>query len=207
MIDEFRVQMMERENGAPESVPALMIEMWIGTQQSARKSKLAGRPIFEEVPWISISVPGEQNKSFPVRPVNDSDKRRFPRAYAALMDSEKKPAIEGTPIEHWAAITRSEAMSFRASNIPTIEALAEVRDEHIDKLGTSGREWRAKARAVLTGAKDAALAQQLAAEKETLMAMIAEQGRQIKELAAKLEGQEEVKRGPGRPRKVQEDAA
>lgn len=215
MNDEHVVRMIEREAGAPDSVGALMIERWFDTRPNPRKSKSAGYPIFEEVPWIRIIVPGEKNNSVPERPSTDQDNKRFPRSYETLMTLAKNSAapIDGMPIEHWPRATRSMAMTLKAVNIPTVEALAAVQDSHIDRIGPNGRQLRSEAQAFLAVSKDSAAAQRIQAESDAKDATMADMQRQIRELAAKLEKQHEqpigwkgqedepARRGPGRPRK------
>ncbi len=208
---EYDIIMIEREAGAPESVPAHLIMYGMGTRIKESESKAAGTPVHVDHPWIQILVPGEQNKSAPERPASETDMRRFPRSYDAVMRAHAKngPGIHGMPIEGWAQITRSEAVTLRSANIPTVEALAEVQDGHIDKIGMRGRELRSMAKAFLEINKNAAAAQVYKAESDRKDLAIADLQRQFNELAARLEKpeDEEPKRGPGRPRKVQEDAA
>ncbi len=207
---EYPIQLMEREAGAPESVPAQLILWGMGTVIKTRESKIAGHEVHIDWPWIQILVPGENNKSSPEKPATEVEKRRYPKTYDALvrMYETKTLAVNGMPIDNWPQVTRSMAVTLRAANIPTVEALAEVSDEHIDKIGSIGRDLRSKAKAFLMLSRDTAAAQQIKAESDLKDLRIADLERQFRELAAKLEeGQEEVKRGPGRPRKVQEDAA
>jgi hypothetical protein len=205
MSEEFRVRMMEREAGAPEQVPPLLIERWMKTKPNPSKSKAAGHPVHDDCPWIRITTPGDKN-SYVERPATDIDNTRFPKSHAALMSAVKPSDTEGMPIEDWPQITRGQAETLKSLSIPTVEALAAVNDANIMNLGQPGRELRIKAQAFLAVSKDTAAAQQFKLENEQLKATLADQQRQIRELAAKLERREEPKRGPGRPRKIQDVA-
>jgi hypothetical protein len=193
--------MMEREAGCPEQVPEVGVGFGLVPQENGRKSSAAGHPVFEEREYVKIVIPGDKQSLY-FQPATDQHKRRFPRAYAMFKARETQAGVEGMPIEHWPQITRALALTFKACNIPTVEALAAVHDGHVEKLGNEGREWRAKAKAFLDIAKDTAASQKLAAESERKDLMISDLQRQINDLAARL-SDEPQKRGPGRPPKAQ----
>lgn len=178
--------MMEREAGAPEQCPQLGIGFFSRPLQHAKKSKLAGHPVFEDREWFVCVVPGDKNSRIE-RPASDTDKRRFPRTYAAFKSMEQKAPVNGFPIEEWPQVTRAQAMTLKAMNIFTVEALGEVSDANVDKLGHSGRELRAKAQAFLVVSKDTAAAQAFKAESERKDATLADMQRQINELAGQLQ--------------------
>ena len=207
MMIEYPIRVLERENGAPENVAALVIELGFSTKINARKSKKANYEIHDEVPYIRVTVPGELNKSVREGPMREDEKVRFPRAYAALMALEKNgPTIDGMPIENWTKITRGLAMTLKAANIPTVEALAELDENQVIKFPPEIRRLRSEAKGWILSAKDHQAAQDLQAKLDVQNALLADQQQQIRDLAAKLEAQQdEPRRGPGRPRK--EEAA
>lgn len=132
------------------------------------KSREVGHDFFEEVEFVKIAVPGDKMSLY-FQPAQDTHRRRFPKAYAAFKArTSGAVAIDGMPIEQWAGVSRSAALTLRAAHIHTVEALANVHDGHIERLGTSGRELRAKAKAFLAQAKDSAETMKLAAEKKEL---------------------------------------
>ncbi len=105
---------------------------------------------FVEVEMVEILVPGDA-KSGPVRMVDDGVKKRFADAYrnwkAGLAEN-----IQGTPIELLVG-TGTVMHQYKAMNLHTVEALAEVHDGILDHMGTGGRELRDRARRVLASAK------------------------------------------------------
>lgn len=185
MIDPEIPMMMEREFGQPEHVPQVGVGFGMVPEQSKKKSE-AGYPVYKDVEYVQIVIPGDKNSLYR-QPATDQHKKRFPMAYAAFLAREKKPVLEGMPIEQWPQVTRSEALTLKAANIPTVEALAAVHDGHVDKLGQQGREWRAKAQAFIALAKDTAAGQKIAAENEDLKNQMADMQRQIKDLAGQLQ--------------------
>lgn len=197
MNDEIPL-MLERQAGAPEHVAAIAVGFGLMPVESKRKSAEAGHPVFEDRLFFKGVVPGDKN-TVSLRIAGQKDFDRFPRAYGAYKQRETTP-VQGLPIEEWPAISRSQALNFKAMHIFTVEALCEVHDGHIDKLGQNARDLRTKAKAFLAQAKDTAAAQKTAAENDALKAQLAEMQRQITDLASRAE----PKRGPGRPRKEAE---
>ena len=92
----------------------------------------AGRPIFKDVEWIHISIPGSKDNVV-VRPVrykgqrNDVD--RFPRHYAMFKNRiEGDDQTIGTRLEQWPLLTRSQVEELKFFNIKTVEQLASAAD-------------------------------------------------------------------------------
>lgn len=189
MDDEFPM-MPEREFGQPEHVPQVMVGFGMVPEQSKKTSE-AGYPVFRDVEFCKIVIPGDKN-FLHFQPATDEKRKKYPMAYAAFLAREKKPALEGMPIEQWPQLTKGAALTLKAANIPTVEALAAVHDGNIDKIGQQGREWRAKAQAFLALAKDTAAGQKLAAENQSLKDQIKDMQRQITELAGQLQKKTKV---------------
>ena len=193
---------LERASDEPENVPAIAVGFGLRAVQDKAASEVAGYPVFKEREYVSLRVPGDKN-THSFRPSKEKDRERYPKAYAAFKNRNQS-VTTGLPIEHWPQITRGEALTLKAMAIHSVESLAEVHDGHIEKLGHSGRQWRAKAKAFLAQAKDSAEAQRLADENRKKDEQMVEMQRQINDLASKLLNY--TKRGPGRPRKEDEAA-
>lgn len=118
---------------------------------------------------------------------------------------------EGTPVKTWAMCTREAANRLIAVGITTVEDLAEFPDSNLSVIGMDGRYLRDMARGWINEAKDkGANAKALADANvriEQLQATVAAQNERITRLAARLEEGEEPRRGPGRPRKSDSEAA
>lgn len=198
MTDDEIPLILEREAGAPEHVAAIAVGFGMVPFEDKRASAKAGYPVFTEHEFVSLRVPGDKN-THSLRFSTDKDRKRFPRAYAAFKERATVP-IQGMPIEEWPQITRAQALTLKAMHIHTVESLAEVHDGHIDKLGQNGRELRVKAKAFLEQAKDTAAAQKIAAENQQLRDELAELRQQFARFSTE-------KRGPGRPRKEESEAA
>lgn len=181
MDDEFPIT-MEREAGMNEHVPAVAVSFGNYHEQDAAKSAAAGHAVYRDVVFIKIAVPGDKTSLY-FQPATDTHKRRFPQAWGAFEKrSAGGAALEGLPIEQWAPITRSVALTLRAAHIHTVEALAEVHDGHIDRIGIDGRGLRDQAKAFLKQAKDSSATLRLAAEKKELQDELAAMREQIRAL-------------------------
>ncbi len=192
MSDDFPM-MMEREFGMPQDCPPVAVSFGMYPVVDNKKTLEAGHEVYREVEFVKIAIPGDRNSLF-FQPSTVDHQRRFPNAYSAYKARERKP-IEGMPIEEWAPISRSLALTLRAAHIDTVEALAAVHDGNIDRIGTNGRDLREKARAWLEEAKSGAAVIAAAAKEQALQDQIAALQAQIealKTLPAKGEPQQDV---------------
>jgi hypothetical protein len=110
----------------------------------------------------------------------------------------------GTPLRDIPGMSPGMVQNMKARGIHTAEALASVTDGATS--GVMGMwEWREKARKLIEAREKDAPFKQIAAQLEERDATIASLQRQLSELAAAVNAPE--KRGPGRPRKDQAEAA
>jgi len=70
-------------------------------KQNGRKTTEEGRPIFDQVPYVQILMPGN-DKTVIDRKVTDEDKERWPDKWQAFIQNEEAPET-GTPIEQMIA--------------------------------------------------------------------------------------------------------
>src|SRR5690606_5361567 len=152
-----------REAEMNQLVPAVSVGFGLYPVKDGKASAKAGHDVYKDVEFVRIAVPGDKNSLF-FQPSDETHRRRFPKAYEAFKAREHE-VREGMPVEHWAPISRSVALNLKVMHIHTVEALAEVHDGLIDKLGSNGRELREKAKAWLREAQDGAETSRLAKEK------------------------------------------
>src|SRR5262245_27336917 len=68
-----------------------------------------GRPIYRDVDWIEIYIPGDKTTVIN-QPATDFDRKRFPVAFARYKQGLKEEEqIVGTPLKQWTFISRSQA--------------------------------------------------------------------------------------------------
>lgn len=166
----------------------LLVKFFVKAVKDEAKSLEEGRPVFKDVEYIDIRVPGQRD-SMACRPASARDIERFPRHYHAFKERTELPQ-EGTPLSEWPAISRSQAEELSFYNVKTVEQLAELSDTHasqfmgIQALKRQAKDW-------LEVAKEQAAANNLRKELEQRDEMIASLQEQINELTALLEPEED----------------
>jgi len=106
----------------------LAVKFFVEPLKNDARSAQEGRPIFEDVEWISIMSPGSRNEVR--RPTRPGDLERFPQHYARFKAREEQEIIDGTPLTEWTGITRSQAEELKFWNILTVEQLANCSDQN-----------------------------------------------------------------------------
>ena len=120
----------------------LFVKFLIQPKQNGKKSAKAGRPIFEDTEYVTIMVPGDKS-SIVIRPCDQRDKDRFPKQYQAFKNNEGD-VLEGTPLEAWPGLSRSQVEELKYFNIRTVEQLATLNDSQSQKfMGISVLKKRA----------------------------------------------------------------
>lgn len=116
------------------------------------KSREVGRPIHDRQMYVMIHPPGERLNIID-RPVQDSDKHRWPRQWNAFV-SNRAHVPEGTPIVMLFPVNPEVADMLRGLGIHTVELLAKLTPHAIDTVGMGAMEWVNKARKYLDQAKN-----------------------------------------------------
>lgn len=147
--------------------------------QDEAASQMAGRPIYREVERVEILMPGGFNQ--PVFNVTDAHRQRWPREYEAFKKGQEV-AIEGTPIDHWAFLSRAMVHELKALNVFTVEQCATLSDTALQRIGMGGRQIRNAAVAYLDDAAAMAQTSQLTAENERLSQRVAELDAQVRSM-------------------------
>lgn len=168
----------------------LYVEFKMEAVHQGAASEKEGRPIYKDVPYIEINFPGDRTKKIyrPVKMESDhqspADPVRFPRQWEAFQQ-QRTQVQEGTPIEQWGPLTRSQAMELKAMHIHTVEQLAGIADQNLNWLGA--RELRDKAEAWLKQANNGKEVLRLEAENAQLKEDLALKADQIRELNERFE--------------------
>lgn len=155
--------------GAQNPDSLLYVKFYKATFQNNYRSEAEGRPIFEEEMRVMIQPTGNNLLCVHQR-MTEAHKQRFPFQWqqyqAAQGPGDDAKGLDGTPVEQWPAITRSQAEELRGAKFYTVEQIANATDAQIQALGMSGRMLVQKAQAFLSSAQGSALVQQQAAEIE-----------------------------------------
>lgn len=171
---------------------SLIVTFYTEAVQSAAKSEEAGRPIYINVPFVRIIIPGD-SRNIIERKATEDDKRRFQAEYDAYIRGEKE-SESGTPLETWPPINKAQVKEAKYFEVHTVEALANLSDINAQRLGMGFAELRTKAKAYLLAAADGALVAKQAAENERLHSEM----QALKEQFADLKKIEDFKKKNGR---------
>ncbi len=117
-------------------------------------SEMEGRPVYENVDFITIFFAGDTTKKVD-RVATEDDKRRFAKQYRAYVDGITV-ASDGTPLEVWPPLTKADVASFKAMHIHTVEQLAAVTDVNLSAMGAGARSFRDQAKVYLSQSKSSA---------------------------------------------------
>lgn len=175
---DFDVNAEKGDNARPR--------FYIKPIQNNFKSEEEGRPVFEDREFVEILVPGDR-KTVVDTFVKEEHRRRWPREYAAFKAGLEVPT-EGTPLEEWPAITRSQVEELRFGHIRTVEQLAELPDNALNAtVPMGGYKLREKAQRWLEAQKGNSQAEAQAAEIARQREMITDWERRYNDLAAKVD--------------------
>lgn len=174
----------------------LFVKFYMGNRENVLKSAEAGHPVFDDVPFVRIIVPGDKNTVIDT-PVRDEHKARFPQVWERFQQSNGNgESLSGMPIREWSAVTRGQCEELAYLNIHTVEQLSAVSDSNGAKI-MNFHELRRKALAYLEQAKDSAFTQKVIAENGKMQEQIAfltqqikEQGEQFKRLQEQFSGEQ-----------------
>ncbi len=189
------------EAGNPRYIgdDTLLVKFYLHPKKNVSKSAEAGRPIYEELEYISIRVPGGRNNI--VRPARQTDKNRWPKHYAAFK-AKDDDFLVGTPLDVWPAINRSLVEELKHFNVRTVEQLADLADSHAQNFMAIGK-LKTRAKLFLEASKDSAVTERMQSELEirdneieTLKLAVTEQGAQIQALTEQVGSDPTSKRKP-----------
>jgi nucleotidyltransferase/DNA polymerase involved in DNA repair len=179
------------ENSFDAGDAALSVRFFLQPVQNNFKTGEEGRPIFDELEYVEIGLPG--GREVVSRPAKEDDKLRFPQHYAFFKAGESD-RIAGLPIQEWPLLSRAQVEELKGVGIRSVEQLAAVSDAQIQQLGGFVQELKYKAVAYLTSAKDSSVVTKLAAENEELKEEIRQLKVDLQDLTALFEKEDKKKR-------------
>jgi hypothetical protein len=150
-----------RTNGGPgdgSNHPRFFID----SVQDPVASERMGRLICRDEERVEIIMPGNPHTR-PVSRVTDEHRQRWPQEYAAFKAGiEMSP--EGTPLEEWSMLKRSQVMELKSLGFKTVEHIRDMDDHAIQRIGMGGRNLKQAAEVFLDDANRVALVSQQQAE-------------------------------------------
>lgn len=181
----------------PMQEKSVFVEFFNEAVEFKAESEKAGRPVFREIPFVRIHIPGDKNNVV-VTKATDYHREKYPMAWARFQSGQSE-AVEGMPLKDWAQVRSSQVKEAEYFGIRTVEQLAAVTDTNIQKMGMGFLELRRKAQTFLSAMSGADPVAQ------------AEENQRLREDLATLKAQFEemsrnIPRGPGRPKKETAEA-
>lgn len=116
-----------------------------------RKSQEMGRPFYEGVDFVRIQQPGERD--YTDRPVEEvpETKMRFAAQWQAYLQNQTQ-VPEGTPVSILFPRNPETAANLQTVRIHTVEQLASLSMEGIQRVGLGAQDWVNKAKKYLEDA-------------------------------------------------------
>jgi hypothetical protein len=177
---DFAPTQFTQNSGGRTAFPTFYVE----AVENRSKSEAEGRPVFDEVEYVRIMIAGDQKTEI-IKKVSDVVRNQYRNEYMHWKQTQQQ-AVSGTPIEQWPAASVSFVKTAKMLNITTVEALADLHDGALQRLGMGARDMQARARAFLLAAKDNAVTEKLAAENNRLTDEIDLLKKQIADMGAKF---------------------
>lgn len=162
----------------------LYIQFYVKAVMNGFKSSEEGRPIFDEVDYIRVIIPGDKNNVVDTK-VTEEHKMRFPAQYDRFKKNQEQ-AVTGTPLEVWPQMTVGQVAELKAMHISTVEQLADLPDNLAQRIMGS-HQLRAKAKVFLEAAAGESVNTKMAAElekRDNQIALMQEQLAQLTKAAA-----------------------
>jgi len=123
-----------RGEGQPsEADRRLVIRFFNKAVQDMEETREKGRPVFKEVTYIQIMVPGDRESKV-MRPMTWADKSRFAKQFDAWSRDNSTEGIVGTPLEAWGILSLAQIEELRYYGIRTVDHLADLRDDVVGKI-------------------------------------------------------------------------
>jgi len=148
MLEEADYSLTEQahlgDQGRYAGDEVLLVRFFNHPKLDQTKSSEAGRPISVEVPYVQIMQPGNKD-SIIQRPATEMDKARFSRHWRKFQDNQTEDPVEGTLLEEWPGISKSQVEELRYFNVRTLEQLVQMSDSNSQgMMGINVLKQRAK---------------------------------------------------------------
>lgn len=168
-------------------------------------SREKGYPVYHDIAHCRLIQPGESRLSVYDQPAREQDKQRFPRQWDNFLKGKAQDAV-GAPISLLFADSPAMVDNMKRIGVHTIEQLAGASDSAIQEMGLGGRQFQERAKQYLATADKGKDYHTLAASVDQMTLRLQELESKNTALAAAL-SEAQTKRGPGRPRKDETEAA
>jgi len=186
MADDQAMRALEAMSTPRVGDEKLFVRFSMEAEQDMQKSAEMGRPVYREVEYITIQVPGDKD-NMPHRPAMPEDKTRFAKQYAAFKSNSAEP-LTGTPLSVLPFLSKAQVLEFNAVGLKTAEHIRDMADILGQKF-IGIQQVKKRVTDFLAAAEGAAPALKLQSELEkrdqeikALNQALKEQGEQIQKL-------------------------
>lgn len=169
------------------------------------KLEKTGIPSYTDVDFVCVTSPGSKDEWAGVaedwfaRKKKDVLDGRFPAEWLNAFTSayemwkrDEEPPVMGTALAKWPGITPSQYKMLRDIRVLTVEDVAAMNEDTLNRLGMGGRALKDRAAAWLEAAVKGAPAERLVSleqERDELKAQVARLSSQIQGLTAQIASQ------------------
>lgn len=168
--DEIAAQLDAISRGPIPPADPRYVRFYLRPKRDAEKSKASGTPIHRQVEYVEILTAGDKD-NVSDRPVRRLDRYVWKDKYVAFRNGTKTSA--GVPLSVWGGVDDARVADLAALRIHTVEELADVSDNNLQRLGMHARSEREKARKYLEVMRDDAPIKALRTENEEMKARLA----------------------------------
>lgn len=162
-----------------------MAKFFAGQVRDNAKSEALGRNAYRTIDMVRVIIPGD-NGNVVERRVKPSDKMRWPRQWEAYQKMQEY-VPDGTLLDNWPWLTRGQIEDLKYNSVFTVEQLANLSDEALQRLGLGARRMREHAQAFLETSATGAVPAKIIEENDRLKKQIDLLTQQMTQLTTKLE--------------------
>lgn len=120
-----------RDRNSYQGDAKLHVQFFMKPTQNMLRTELEGRPIFDDLEYIEIWIPGDKT-NINIRPVQLVDKDRFKAQYQLWKSNQQQET--GTPLALAPFLAPSQAEELSFFRIRTVEQLAGVADNLVAQM-------------------------------------------------------------------------
>lgn len=156
--------------GAMNPDDRLAVEFYWGTVKNMR-----GQPVLDKegnprkIPYVRISVPGDETSRVDV-PVREDHKKRFSRQwqYWQIQEESGNADVPGWKLDDWAELSDEQRRELKFLRFSVVEQVASASDLQVQRMGINGQTLRIKAREALKKRGEEAYVNEIRARDNTI---------------------------------------
>lgn len=163
----------------------LFVQFYMSPTLQQKETEDAGRPIYKDVEFVRIIVPGQKDLIIE-QPVDQFVKARFARRYADWKSGAAEEAVVGTPLGDLSFINASMREELAYFKVRTAEQLVSMPDNLAQRFAGM-QQLKARVQQFLDAAAGEAPLNKMRGENEALKAQVEAQDKALQALQAQVE--------------------